>query len=267
MKNKLITLLMLCLPLAAMSQPSSYISFYHHYLSSDSANPAYPTGSNYLAIGGLSDGLATITWQSASNAWVVSGLSSGGEWTTNSIQYPTNGQLYILYGSSGPLLDSVSANCYLQFFNFAPLSAMPVVTTALTNFLPVAGGSGKFSARGVSGSNNAVVLLLNSNLVFESAPTTLSNSLWQLSGQFQFDGTNKVDIGVQLTGSGADSSGFLTITNFIGTNFSLAFGVDSNLDTFHLGRMPEDFASSTIRNPPLRRYSAILWASSFDRVT
>jgi hypothetical protein len=227
MKKILGLLTLLALPCSLLAQTNSLIYFYHHNGGGNSSILCLPTGTNYLATGGLGDGTAAIAFFSTSNSWVVSGLTTGNEWTMDSVPYPSNGQVYALYGSTGPLLDTWSNSCTLTFNNFSA-PALILQTASLTNFWPAGGGAVNIAAQGVADTNSAVILTLNSNVLFESSPNLTPGLLWTLRSQLQLDSSNNLNVATTLNGGPA---GFVSLTNFAGTNMNLSLAADATMNT------------------------------------
>jgi hypothetical protein len=159
-------------PLAAFSQP---VIYFDH--SNGGGNSSILCTSNapnvWGATSGLGDGLASISYSTVSNCWVVSGLSSGGEWTQISPQYPTTGALAQLYNASGPIT-GYFGTYYLHFSGFvAPVIPPPSLTawtTTTTNFWTTPGDVVYFSGSGrnksASPNTNQLTLSIDGNPIF-----------------------------------------------------------------------------------------------------
>lgn len=227
MKTLFATLLLL--PVVVTAQPSSTIYFDHSYSGSNSSILCDWSSLNiWLATSGIGDGTASISFSTVSNVWVVSGLTSGGEWSEPFGQYPPNGSNARLYNSSGAIT-GYFGSYYLHFNNISvPTSGVPVMTiwtTQTTNYWSAPGDVVYFSASGrnwSSGANsNQLVLTLNTNAIFTGPFTAGCGFAWTLSGSAHWDGTNLYSVGHMLTGDtntpeGNDSESFTNVA--IGTN-------------------------------------------------
>ena len=109
-------------------------------------------------------------------------------------------------------------------------TAPPVVNASGIAFWDTNGGSAAIFARGVAVATNEIVqVLVNSNVVFQSNPSTIPNALWHLSGRVESDTSNNLSLSFNLAGAGADAAQFSVLSGQ--TNFSLSIGPAPFADT------------------------------------
>jgi len=247
-------------PLAAFSQP---VIYFDH--SNGGGNSSIQCTSNapnvWGATSGLGDGLASISYSTVSNCWVVSGLSSGGEWTQISPRYPTTGALAQLYNASGPIT-GYFGTYYLHFSGFvAPVIPPPSLTawtTTTTNFWTTPGDVVYFSGSGrnksASPNTNQLTLSIDGNPIFTGPFTSGCGFAWTLSGTVQWDGTNWLSSGRCRTGdsNNPDAYDAELVTNVtVGVNTWLwSVNGDTNGLTFDSANVSANRAPATGGDSP-----------------
>lgn len=212
--KKLLALLAIChLAFAIFAQSTSTIYFDHWNGGSTSSILCNNTTANaWTATSGIGDGTAVISYSTVSNCWVVSSLTSGGEWTQTAPQYPANGATAQLYNPSGPITGGSFSAYYLHFNGFiAPTPAVTNWTQTTTNFWTEPGDSVQFSGSGYdlsSGINsNQLVIAVDGNQIFTSPWTSGARTVWTLSGQVVWDGSNFISTGVFSCGDTNNPTG------------------------------------------------------------
>ena len=184
---------------------------------------------------GAADGSGNYVADSFSNSNPLAGLfyDGAGNWT---IQVP-NGGTIVEYNKSGGY-DGYAGTYTSVFYpslsavvygGSAPPSIQPRASCSGVTFWPTNGGSAALTARGISSSNNVVLITVNSNVVFQSNPTTVKGGLWRLSGRIEMDASNNLTTAISMSGAGGDAVQFTTLTNQSSTNFTFAIGPNTVL--------------------------------------
>ena len=213
MKNTLIVLFVL-LAAVAGAQTNSDIYFEHSYGGGNSDILCTPSGANYVATAGIGDGTASIAW--SGSTWVVSGLSSGIEYTTNAPEYPTNGAAYYLYRGGTNVTSGIYGNCTLTFYNFsAPVSTL--VQQSLNGLWINSGDTIGFSYSGTVGpctgtNGSPLSVALNEGVLYTSPSFYASNGTWSISGTLVANGTN---VSVNILFGSSDTNNLAAGTNYI----------------------------------------------------
>ena len=114
------------------------------------------------------------------------------------------------------------------FYNFTPPPPTPIFSTTVTNFFPLNGGSLAVKANGITTSNNVLLVMVNSNLVYASDPTQTPGALWQLRGTLGIDASNTLTVGLGMTGNGASGFAFNTVSNIVATNVTFSIQLASS---------------------------------------
>jgi len=220
MKNSL-ALILLMIAMSAGAQSGSEIYFLHSYGGGNSDIQCLPSGTNYVAQSTIGDGTATIYF--ANNSWVVSGLSTGTEYTTNSIEYPTNGQYYVLYSNGTNVVSSFYGNCTLTFYYFSEPTTT-LVNQSLTGLFLNSGDQVAFSYSGTVSSNTGtngtpLVVSVNQGTLFTTPAFNAIGGWWNLTGTLIPTGTN-LAVAIQYTSSDTNNPG--GGTNYIFSGFNSA---------------------------------------------
>lgn len=128
------------------------------------------------------------------------------------------------------------------------------VSTVLTNFWPTNGGALSVAAEGITGSNNVIVVTLNSDVIFRSSPTVTEGELFSIRGRVSLDASNRLSAAFD---SSLGDATFTDLTNFAGTNMQFTVGVDSEADTnltltavYVTGQQGVDGVKPTFNWPP-----------------
>ena len=150
-------------------------------------------------------------------------------YATNTPVVPTNGAVYPVYSNGIPYVVLGTPVTATFSIGTLPPAIMPLATCSGITFWPTNGGSAALTARGISSHNNVVLITVNSNVVFQSNPTTVAGGLWRLSGRIEMDASNNLTTAISMSGAGGDSVQFTTLTNQSSTNFTFAIGPNTVL--------------------------------------
>ena len=199
---------------------------------------AYAVNCGIPSVNGAYTNFAPGNWGNAAGTWYLGHYPDTNIWWLQSGDF-NNG--YISYQSISSNLFGVWTNGPAAFYypgsfpsfgtNPPSVTTVPLLTQTVSGFWPSNGGVVKFAASGITTSSNVLCVLLNSNLVFASNPTQTNGSLWRLTGALNLDPSSNLTTIVKMTGSGMNSAGVFSQTNFIGTNLTFTLALDSTRDT------------------------------------